>query len=70
MKKSELLKALQTELHKHDLDHFRQGNVVVPGCPACKVRLNTVANFIDHIANDVLPPLLDRLSAEKERPPQ
>jgi hypothetical protein len=56
MKKTELLKALQFELREYDLDHFRQGSVVVPGCPACKARLNTVSNFIDHICNGVLPP--------------
>jgi len=64
MRKSELLKALQTELVRHDLDTFRDGNVVIPGCPLCRKRLNTVANFIDHISKDVLPALLDRLSSE------
>jgi hypothetical protein len=64
MKKSQRLKAIQSEIRKHDLDTFRNGSVVVPGCPTCKVRLNTVSNFIDHLANDVLPPLLDRLAAQ------
>jgi hypothetical protein len=43
---------------------------VVPGCPACRKTLYTTSNFIDHINNDVLPPLLDRLSkAENNQPP-
>jgi hypothetical protein len=36
---------------------------VVPGCRACKKRLQTIANFIDHLADDVLPPLLDKPSS-------
>jgi hypothetical protein len=29
--------------------------VVTPGCPACRKRLFTMANFMDHLADDVLP---------------
>jgi hypothetical protein len=52
VKKSELLRALQQEIRRHDLNYFvheppsiAQG-VVVPGCPACKKRINT---------NDTIP---------------
>jgi hypothetical protein len=74
MKKSELLKALQSEISKHGLDTFSvesgTGKVVSPGCPHCRKTLYTVSNFIDHINNDVLPPLLDRLSkSENVAPP-
>jgi hypothetical protein len=74
MKKSELLHALQKEIRRHDFATFidrppsvAQGGegVVVPGCPQCKKRLNTHSQFLDHLANDVLPPLLDRLSSEQ-----
>ena len=27
--------------------------VGVPGCPACRKRLFTMANFVDHLADDV-----------------
>jgi hypothetical protein len=37
--------------------------VVVPGCPACKKRINTTSQFLDHLANDAMPALLDRLAA-------
>jgi hypothetical protein len=66
--KSDLLKAIQSEIRKHDLDTFRQGSVVVPGCPTCKVRLNTVANFLDHLSKDVLPKLIDGLSSDAGAP--
>jgi hypothetical protein len=72
MKKSELLRALQTEIRRHDFSTFLTEQpsmanggpgVVVPGCPTCRCRIQTMAQFLDHICNDVLPPLLDRLSA-------
>jgi hypothetical protein len=67
MCKSELLKAIQSEINCHGLDTFPvrvdNGSVVVPGCPACRKTLYTTSNFIDHINNDVLPPLIDRLAS-------
>jgi hypothetical protein len=72
MLKSELLRAIQQEIHKHDFSHFvenppsiAQGGkgVVVPGCPACKKRINTMSQFLDHLADDAMPALMNRLSA-------
>jgi hypothetical protein len=40
-------------------------SVVVPGSPACRKRLFTMANFMDHLADEVLPPLVDKLSTEQ-----
>jgi len=36
--------------------------VVVSGCQACKKRINTTEQFLDHLANDVMPGLIDGLS--------
>ena len=75
MQKSVLLAALKTELHQHDFSHFvdeppsiAQGGrgVVVPGCPKCKKRFGTLPQFLDHLTDDVLPPLIDRLSTAAE----
>ena len=72
MKRSELLRALQTELRRHDFSTFLTEEpsmadggpgVVVPGCPACKKRLQTMANFMDHLADDVLPHLTNYVSS-------
>jgi hypothetical protein len=61
MLKSELLRAIQQEIQRHDFSHFvenppsiAQGGkgVVVPGCPACKKRINTMSQFLDHLADD------------------
>jgi hypothetical protein len=71
MRKSELLRALQAEIGRHDFSTFLDAEpnlanggpgIVTPGCPACKKRINTMAQFIRHINEDVLPPLLDELS--------
>jgi len=52
MKKSELLRALQTEIHRHTFDYLVENppamaeggkGVVVPGCPVCRKRINTMA---------------------------
>jgi hypothetical protein len=72
VKKSELLRALQQEIRRHDFNYFideppsvAQGGkgVVVPGCPTCKKRINTMSQFRDHLADDAIPALLNRLSA-------
>lgn len=74
MRKSELLRALQAEIRRHTFDTFvdeppsvaQAGRgIVTPGCPACRKRLFTMNNFMDHLANDVLPRLVDSLAAEK-----
>jgi len=73
VQKSVLLRALQQEIRRHDFDTFvdeppsvAQGGkgVVVPGCPCCRARFGTVAQFIDHLTNDVLSAFIDKLSAD------
>jgi len=73
MKKSELYAALRSEIQRHDFSTYvedppsvAQGGrgVVVPGCPTCKKRIGTMPQFLDHLTDDVLPALLDKLSAE------
>ena len=74
MKKSDLLRALQQEIRRHDFNYFvheapsiaQGGNgVVVPGCPACMKRINTMSQFLDHLADDVMPALIEKLSETK-----
>jgi hypothetical protein len=75
MLKSELLRAIQQEIQRHDFSHFvenppsiAQGGrgVVVPGCPACKKRINTMSQFLDHLAEDAIPALIEKLSTESK----
>jgi hypothetical protein len=73
MQKSVLLAAIQQEIHRHDFSHFideppsvAEGGkgVVVGGCRACRKRLNSMSQYLDHLANDAMPGLLDRLSKQ------
>ena len=73
MLKSELLRAIQNEIRRHDFDTFSdeppsvaQGGrgIVTPGCVTCKKKLFTTPEYIDHICNDVLPKLIEKLSSQ------
>jgi hypothetical protein len=37
----------------------------VPGCPTCMKRLNTMGQFLDHLAYGAMPGLLNQVSAQK-----
>jgi hypothetical protein len=72
VQKSVLLAAIQKEIHRHDLSYFVdkppsvvQGGrgVVAAGCPACKKRINTIPEFLQHLSNDAIPALIESLSA-------
>jgi hypothetical protein len=69
MEKQELLRALQRELLRHQFDTFvdeppsiAQGGrgVVCPGCVAYRKRIFTIPQFIEHLAYDVLPKIIQQ----------
>ena len=73
MQKSVLLRELQREIRRHDLSTFVDDppsaahggkGVTVPGCPCCRKRFGTIAQFLDHLTNDVLPAVINNLSAK------
>ncbi len=64
VQKSVLLAAIQKEIQRHDLSYVVDEppsvalggkGVVVSACPACKKRINTTGQFLDHLANEVMP---------------
>jgi hypothetical protein len=65
MDRDQILKAAQRELEQHDFSTFTQyvpaseHGVTVPGCPRCGLRLQTIAQFVRHLADDVLPNIVD-----------
>jgi hypothetical protein len=74
VQKSVLLRELQKEIRRHDLSTFVDEppsvahggkGVTVPGCPCCRKRFGTIAQFLDHLTNDVLPETINKLSADK-----
>jgi hypothetical protein len=76
MQKFALLAAIQQEIQRHDFSHFLENppsvaeggkGVVVPGCPACRKMFNTITQFLDHLAYDAMPVLLEKLSSLKQQ---
>jgi len=61
-----LPRRLQFELRRHDFSTFSENGLVVPGCPACKKRLNTLGQFMDHLADNI-PGLINRLSEANQK---
>jgi hypothetical protein len=73
MDKGKLIQTAKIELMKHSWDTFvdeppsvAEGGkgVVVAGCPRCRMLLNTTDQYLRHLADDVLPKLLDRALAD------
>jgi hypothetical protein len=65
--KVRILQSAKSELMRHVWDTFvdeppsiAQGGsgVVIPGCSACCKRINTNAQYLRHLADDVLPIIL------------
>jgi hypothetical protein len=69
MKKSGLLRAIQNEIQRHTLSTFvsAEHKIVQTGCSTCQKHFGTVEQFKLHLSDEVLPPLLDRLSNEGKR---
>jgi hypothetical protein len=72
VQQSVLLRELHKEIRRHDLSTFvedppsvAQGGkgVIVPGCPCCKETIRHNRTVLDHLTNDVLPTVINKLSA-------
>jgi hypothetical protein len=66
-KKREILQAAKTEIMRHRWDTFcdsppsiAQGGkgVIVSGCPTCRKRFGTNTQYLEHLADDVMPVIL------------
>ena len=57
MKKSVLLAAIQKEIQRHDLSYSLTNRH-----RSCRKRINTMQQFLDHLANDAMPALIDMLA--------
>ena len=68
---SDFLHAIQNEIQRHNLSTFmsKEHKIVQTGCSVCEHRFGTVEQFKRHPSEDVLPPLLDRLSSEARNAP-
>jgi hypothetical protein len=77
MDRAKILQAAKIELMRHSWDTFvdeppsvAQGGkgVIVMGCTACKKRTNTNAQYLEHLADDVLPAILRQAFATAREP--
>jgi hypothetical protein len=73
VERSRVLQSAREEMQKHTFDTFvdnppsiAQGGrgVVVPGCPGCRKRLQSLNQFMDHLEMDVMPMIVDRAMAD------
>jgi hypothetical protein len=56
-----ILQTAQAELRKHNVDTFvlKLYDVISPGCPHCEKFMYTISQFVEHLAEDVLPGILE-----------
>ena len=65
--KIRIFQSTKSELMRHTWDTFVDSppsvaegglGVVIPGCPACRKRINTNDQYLRHLSDDVLPVIL------------
>jgi hypothetical protein len=73
MTREKVLTVARQEMQKHSFDTFvdeppsiAQGGrgVVVSGCPHCKIKFQSLNQFMSHLMDDVLPVIADRAVAD------
>jgi len=69
MNREMILREAKAELERHVWGTFVEGKssvalggtgVVVSGCEACRKRFGTNSQYLRHLADDVLPDIIDR----------
>jgi hypothetical protein len=72
MDKEKVIKEAKAELERHICGTFVEGKasvalggtgVVVSGCEACRKRFGTNSQYLRHLADDVLPGIIERALA-------
>ena len=72
-----LIVVIQQEILRHDWNSFAVPvdddepdgpKVVVSGCPLCRKQIGTMPQFLDHLADDAIPGLFEKLRAKKVDP--
>ena len=70
MDKSKIVREAQIELQRHVWGTYIDNGVsmalggdgiTTPGCEACQKRINTNSQYLRHLAEDVLPDILERV---------
>jgi len=72
--RDKMIQIAREEIEKHSLDTFVDDppsiakggrGVVVTGCPACRKKFQSINQFVNHLADDVLPVIADRVVNEE-----
>ena len=59
MDRARILEVVRNEFHKHRFDFYQESvpgsrrPITVPGCTICKMRVNTMSQFVDHLEEKV-----------------
>lgn len=70
LNRDRILEIAREEMVKHTLDTFVDDppsiakggkGVVVTGCPNCRKKFQSVNQFVNHLVDDVLPVIADRV---------
>jgi hypothetical protein len=73
LNREKLLRIAREEMQKHSFDSFvdnppsiAQGGegVVVSGCPTCRIKFQSLNQFMHHLVSDVLPIIAERVAAD------
>ena len=67
MDKAKILPAARAELQRHTWGVVDEGltialggrGIVTPGCEVCRKRINTNSQYLRHLAEDVLPEIIE-----------
>jgi Fe-S oxidoreductase len=74
LERNRIIEIARDELVKHSLDTFVDDppsiakggrGVVVTGCPGCRKQFQSVNQFVNHLVDDVLPVIADRVVNEE-----
>jgi hypothetical protein len=75
MDKAKILLEAQAELQRHVWGTYIDRGVsmalggdgiTTPGCEACRTRINTNSQYLRHLAEDVLPQIIESVCSAKE----
>ena len=76
--KIRIFQSAKAEFMRHKWDMFEEeppsaaaggGGATIPGCPACRKRINTLDEFFRHQSDDVLPVILRKAFESAGVPP-
>lgn len=70
MEWEEFIRIAKEELNRHNFSYFTEVSngvkVTVAGCPECKLRIQTMEQFMRHLTDDVLPIIAEQVCGNSD----